>query len=228
MFQVASDWNPKQARLKETVLKQEKFDEAIELCLNLHSIVHCAGITQEKTASFLDEIWSGLTEEAFITMPTVKDVTIAWNIWHITRIEDMTANILIQEDNQVMNDKWLSRLNVDVRDTGNAMTDGEIISFSRDIDMSALREYRNAVGRKTKSILNTLSPSDMKRKVKRENLERILAEGGVTEHKDSIWLLDFWGRKNIAGLLLMPVTRHQILHLSDSMKLKKKIMSEVE
>jgi len=227
MFQVASDWNPKQARLREIVLKQDKFDEAVALCLQLHSIVHCSQIAPEKTNSFLDEIWSGLTGEAFVTMPTAKDVTIAWNVWHITRIEDIVSNILISEDNQVLNEEWLKRLGVDVRDTGNSMTDDEIISLSRAVDMDALREYRNAVGTKTKSVLSALSESDMKRKVKRENLERILAEGGVTEHKDSVWLLDFWGRKNIAGLLLMPITRHQILHLSDSMKLKKKIMSEV-
>jgi hypothetical protein len=56
-----------------------------------------------------------------------------------------------------------------------------------------------------------------------ESVRRILAEGGVTGHKDSVWLLDFWGKKTVAGILLMPVTRHQILHLNDSMKLKEKV-----
>ena len=159
-------------------------------------------------------------------MPTVKDVTIAWNIWHITRIEDITVNILIQNVEQILNEEWLRCLNISVYDTGNAMSDDEIISFSRSVNMAEVRNYRNAVGTKTKNMLEKLLPSDMKRRVKRENIDRILAEGGVTEHKDSVWLLDFWGRKNIAGILLMPVTRHQIGHLNDSMRLKKKIMKQ--
>ena len=226
MFQVGSDWNPKQAQLKEIIFKSDKFDEAIQICSELHSIVHCSDISLGTSPTFLDEIWENLTKEAFEVMPTVKDVTIAWNIWHITRIEDITVNILIQDAEQVLNDEWLKRLNVSVRDTGNAMTDDEILLFSRSVDMAELRNYRNAVGTKTKNILKELSPSNMKRKVNHENTDRILAEGGVTEHKDSIWLLDFWERKNIAGILLMPVTRHQIGHLNDSMRLKKKIMKQ--
>jgi hypothetical protein len=47
---------------------------------------------------------------------------------------------------------------------------------------------------------------------------------GVTEHKDSVWLLDFWGKKTVAGILLMPITRHQIVHLNDCIKLKERLM----
>ncbi|HGM3526078.1 TPA: hypothetical protein ACKORX_000403 [Clostridioides difficile] len=61
----------------------------------------------------------------------------------------------------------------------------------------------------------------MKRKVSPIDLERILVTGGVIKHEDSIWLLDFWGNKDIAGILLMPSTRHVILHLNDCCKWKK-------
>jgi len=222
MFQVGSDWNPKQTKLRELILKPDQFDEAIDLCQALHSVVHCSGVSGTDTATFQDEIWEGLTKEVFATMPTVKDVTIAWNIWHITRIEDIACNILIAQTQQVLNDEWQNRLNTDIRDTGNAMTDDEIVSLSKALDMGELKNYRNAVGIKTKDMIKKLSPSEMKRKVSRESIERVLAEGGVTEHKDSVWLLDFWGKKNVAGLLLMPITRHQIGHLNDSMKLKMK------
>ena len=224
MFQVGIDWNPKQTRLREIVLNPDNFDVAMQLCFELHSIVHCSDISLGVTKTFMDEIWQDLTKEVFAAMPTRRDVTIAWNVWHITRIEDIMSNILIQETNQVLDDEWLQRLNVTVRDTGNAMTDDEIIAFSRSVNMDEIRNYRNAVGAKTRDILGSLAPSDMKRKVDKASIERILAEGGVTTHEDSIWLLDFWGRKNIAGILLMPITRHQIMHLNDSMKLKNKLM----
>lgn len=227
MFQVGIDWNPKQAKLKELTLNTEKFKEAMELCLYLHGIVHTSEISHNPETSYYDEIMNGLTQEAFTIMPTIKDVTIAWNIWHITRIEDITSNILIQEKEQVLNEDWLKRLGVTATDTGNAMTDEEILDLSKSIDMEELKNYRKAVGVRTRGIIESLTPDDLKRKVKPEGIARILKEGGVTEHPDSLWLLDFWGRKNVAGILLMPITRHQIGHLNDSMKLKKKLMKKI-
>ena len=216
-------WNPKQAQLREALSDAKRFDEAIKLCLELHGIVHSRGVSGLSRPTYYDEIWDGLSREAFVAMPTPKDATIAWNIWHIARIEDITANLLIRDGKQIMDDTWLKRLGVNVRDTGNAMTDEEITDFSRRVDMDALRRYRDAVGTRTRDILSSLEPQDLKRKIKPESLARILREGGVSEHKDSIWLLDFWGRKNVAGILLMPITRHQIVHLNDSMRLKMKI-----
>jgi len=50
-----------------------------------------------------------------------------------------------------------------------------------------------------------------------------LNDGGVLNNSDSIWLLDFWGKKDVAGIILMPITRHQIVHLNDCFNLKQKI-----
>lgn len=216
-------WNPKQAQLRAALPDAKRFDAAMQICLELQGIVHSREVSGILNPTYYDEVWGGLSRKAFITMPTSKDVTIAWNIWHITRVEDITANILIRNDRQILDDVWLKKLGANVRDTGNAMTDAEIIDFSRSVDMDALHRYRDAVGVSTRDILSSLEPQDLKRKIKPESISRILHEGGVTEHKDSIWLLDFWGKKNVAGILLMPITRHQIGHLNDSMRLKKKI-----
>jgi hypothetical protein len=222
MFEVTKDWNPRQALLKEIILKKDKFSQTQNLLLEMHSLVHSSTVYKANSATYFDEIWDGLGEAAFRTMPTVKDATIAWDIWHITRIEDITVNILIADGSQVLNEEWLGKLNTAVRDTGNAMTDEEIIVLSTEMDKDALFEYRNAVGKRTKEIIEGLDPGDMGRKFRPEQVARISAEGGVTEHKDSVWLLDFWGRKTVAGIFQMPVTRHQIVHLNDCRKLKQK------
>ncbi len=222
MFQVTTDWNPKQARLKEIILKPELLNEAKELLLQMHSMVHTSGVYHTPAPTYMDEIELNLSEHAFRTMPTIKDATIAWDIWHITRIEDLTANILIADSEPVLCDSRLKALGTEVRDTGNAMTDEQIIAFSRAVRMDALFDYRNAVGRKTREILQALSAADLKRRMRKEQLDRIAAEGGVLPHPESVWLLDFWGRKTVAGLCLMPITRHQIVHLNDCVKLKAK------
>ena len=42
---------------------------------------------------------------------------------------------------------------------------------------------------------------------------RILEEGGVTTDFRSVWLLVFWGRLTIGGMILTPMTSHHMMHL---------------
>ena len=222
MFSVGSQWNPLQAQLKELLDKKETYTEAMALLHRLHGLLHTKEVSGQSTPTLMDEVWENLSDFAFRTMPTVADVTVAWNIWHITRIEDLTCNLLMADDNQVLDGSWQARLHTQVRDTGNAMTDEEILSFSSNVDRQALRDYRDAVGRRVREVIAGFEPNSLKRKFSKRQTDRILEEGGVTNHPDSVWLLDFWGKKNVAGILLMPITRHQMGHLNDCLKLKEK------
>lgn len=49
----------------------------------------------------------------------------------------------------------------------------------------------------------------------------LMEEEVLTQAPDSHWLLDFWARKRVAGLLLMPITRHQLVHLNACFMLKR-------
>lgn len=222
MFQAGAQWNPLQAKLRELLDQKDSFQEAAALLLQMHGLLHTREVSGQGETTLMEEVWEGLSDFAFRIMPTKADVTVAWNIWHITRIEDITCNLLMADREQVLDDVWQERLHTKVRDTGNAMTDEEIMAFSGEVDMTALRDYRDEVGRRTREVIASLAPGDLKRKFEKRQVDRILEEGGVTAHKDSIWLMDFWGRKNVAGILLMPITRHQVGHLNDCLKLKKK------
>ena len=37
----------------------------------------------------------------------------------------------------------------------------------------------------------------------------------ITINSLTMWLPDYWGKKDIVGILLMPPTRHAILHLHE-------------
>ena len=217
-------WNAQQKLLKSKIMKLDKFDETIKLCLEQHSMVHTGEMSQTNIITFEDDLWDGLDEVTFRTMPTEKDeATIAWCLWHSTRTEDITMNILVADDTQVINsNNWIEKMNVRIFDTGNAMTNDEIIDFSLSMDMKELRSYRKTVGRKTREIIKRLEPSDLKRKMEASRLQRILDEGGVLNVEGSNLLIDFWSRKNVAGILLMPVTRHHIVHINESIRLKEK------
>jgi len=196
------------------------FDAAIELALEIHAITHTSEASSGEIPLFCDELLRGLASEDFSVMPTEKDDTIAWHLWHIARIEDLVGNLLIAKQSQIFCDEWMRKLNVSVRDTGNAMTDQQMIDFSEQVNKQELINYRNAVGCQTRKILKSLAPNDLKRKPEAEYLARLVSEGGLLEVKDSIWLKDFWGKHTVAGLILLPLTRHHMMHLPDCVAIK--------
>ena len=208
--------------LNAIIRKRDKLEDAKRLFIDLHAKLHLSkmsGVPQNETDSLLDD----LTPEEYCIMLTAKDETIAWVLWHIARIEDITMGILVAGGEQLFNNDWKNQLNAPLIDTGNALTDDEIIELSRRIDTGKLIAYRNAIGQRTREIVKSLTADDMTRKVSAKGLDAIRQAGGVTDHADSLWLLDFWGKKDVAGLLLMPPTRHVMLHLNDIGKWKQHI-----
>lgn len=218
-YSPSRDWNPLQKTLREQIGKPENFGSAQALCLELHGMVHFRE-PGDAAFSLMDAVWNGLTEEAFRHVPP-KGASIAWHIWHITRIEDIVAGNLIARTGQVFDDLWLRRMDSPIRDTGNALNRAGLEELSNSLNMLALSEYRREVGRKTREVVKSLSIADLERKAAVADLEMVMSTGSLTAHPDSAWLLDFWGRKTVAGLLLMPITRHQAGHLNDCLKLKK-------
>lgn len=216
-------WAPKQTKLKEILFEKEKFHEAMALIKDLHSFAHQSEVTSDTPVTLGDMVCKDLALHEFEIMPTVKDVTIAWNLWHVARIEDLTMNLLVADGPQVFTKEWQEKLSTKVTDTANAMTDPEILSFSKEVNKEALLAYRKAVKERSQKIIEGLCFEDLERKFTKEQAQKIYLEGGVTDHPDSIWLVNFWGRKNVGGILLLPLTRHQAGHLNDCLKLKKKI-----
>jgi len=208
--------------LAAIIRSQNQFEETKRLFLELHSMLHLSAISNTKQNE-VDSLLGDLETHEYSIMVTPRAETIAWALWHITRIEDLTMNILVANDDQLFGDEWQKQLNASITDTGNALSDDEIMELSRQLNIGKLIEYRNVVGLKTRTIVQSLSPSDMKRKVSTQGLERIKQIGGVTSQESSMWLLDYWGGKDVAGLMLMPPTRHLIMHLNDCSKWKQHI-----
>ena len=218
---VPFDWSNRHKELNKVIRKTENSAKVIEMILDLHKELHTSNVSQSKHVNTIDTLIGDLQQNEFAIMPTIKDETVAWAIWHIARIEDLTMNILVSNDIQIFDESWKERMHIPISDTGNAMTDDEIMQFSKQVSIDELLKYRDAVGIKSREIIKNLRPEDMKRRVSPEGISRILHEGGVTEQADSIWLLDFWAKKDVAGIILMPLTRHQTLHLNDCFKWKK-------
>ena len=223
MLDIEKNYNLQIDQLRKLIKPLKTFDAAIELALAIHAITHTRGVSSSDAPTFCDELLSGLQHKDFSSMPTEKCKTIAWHLWHIARIEDLVGNVLIMEQPQVFNDQWMARLNVTIKDTGNAMENEQMIDFSNGINTAELINYRNDVGCQTRKILKSLTPKDLKRKPSPESLARLVSEDGLLESKNSIWLKDFWGRHTVAGLILLPITRHHMMHLLEVMHISKAI-----
>ena len=221
MINVSKDWNEKQKNLAVFLPNQKTFNKGIDLLLEMHSLLHDKKVYKTAAETFYDNLWEDMKEETCKIISN-KETSILWNIWHITRIEDIISNIIIGNKKTVFDKEIQTKLNIKIKDTGNAMTHSEIDSFNKNINIKELKEYRVKTGKSTKKIIEALEFTDIKRKVEKEQLEKIKRNGGVIDDPKSIWLLDFWGKKNILGLIMMPITRHQIVHLNDSFKIKQK------
>lgn len=213
-------WNEAQQSLLEAL---ERGDHAAAQGIFSvhHAQVHAAQMSGLGVWSFEDEVLDDLDEAAFRRIPPGGEHSIAWNIWHIARIEDVTMNLLLAGTEQVyFAGDWFARLKIPFRHTGNAMSAQEISALSAGIDLEALRGYRVAVGRRTRELVTALDESEYKRRVDESRLARVLAEGALSESAREI--AAYWGKRTISGLLLMPATRHNFLHLNECLRLKAK------
>lgn len=211
--------------LSSLIRKPSETERSKDLFLQIHAKLN-SSVVSDTDRNEVDTLLWDLKQNEYAVMPTNRDETIAWALWHIARIEDLTMNILVAREEQVFNQEWKARLNVGITDTGNALSDDEIMELSRHVNTEQLICYRNAVAQKTRDIVRSLSAADLKRQVRQDDLEKILSVGGVTQQESSIWLLEFWGKKDVAGMLLMPPARHVMLHLNDCCKWKEAIRTK--
>ena len=221
MHNIENDYNLQIDRLRKLIKPQKTFAEAIELALEIHAITHTGEVSSSSKPTFCDELLDGLTDEDFHAVFTENDKPIAYHLWHIARIEDLVGNILIAEQPQIFNAEWMAKLNTSTKDTGNAMACSETVEFSKQLNKQELINYRNAVGCQTRKILKSLTHGDLKKKPTAECLQQIVTESGLIEDKNSIWLKDFWGRHTVSGLIVLPLTRHHMMHLPDCFVIKR-------
>lgn len=216
--------NSKFEELK-TALEDDNLETIRELTLDLHAMVHPAeisGRTEKTIADFvLDYMMKGNQNE-FVQRETwdtdlkyagSKTVPICWQFWHTYRIEDLVSNILMANGNQIFNADWQKRIGSSITDTGNALEPDELVSWAKEINAEELKNYMIAVGKNTRRILSELTLEQIKSMVPEEWVMRILEEGGVTTDFRSVWLLVFWGRLTIGGMILTPMTSHHMMHL---------------
>lgn len=216
-------WNQEHQKLQRA-LSANDHQKAIELFLNQHAMVHSGKMSKTKLWSFEDEILNDMTEEQIRCIPPGGGHSIAWILFHLARIEDITMNMLVAGTPQLfLREDWVKKLNVSALcvHSANQMDDASVATLSTQIDIGALRTYRQTVGRRTREIIKRLKPEEFKQKVEASRLQKVMDEGALLP--EAIEILNYWSKRTIAGLLLMPPTRHNFLHLNEAGRIKAKL-----
>jgi len=216
-------WNKQQRLLRKILLDVDEHQQAITLFLQQHAVLHTATMAGTVAWSYEDALLDDMHETQVRRIPPNSEHSVAWLVWHIARIEDVTMNMLVAGAEQIYSTAdWFDRLGASFYHTGNLMSAKDITELSATIDIQMLRDYRLSVGLRTREIAAGLNPEDLMRRVAPERLQRVLDVGAVLPEAQD--LIDYWSRRTIAGLLLMPPTRHNFIHLNEALQVKKMIV----
>lgn len=183
--------------------------------LALHGILHSACVAPDAPWSYEDLLLEDLEEALFRRIPEQREHSIVWILWHLSRIEDITMNMLVAQREQIFEQgAWQERIQSPFKHTCNGTGLEVTEALSAAVDIEALRQYRYAVGRATRKIVSSLTQEDFLRKPSQKQLQKILDEGAVLPV--GIGVVDYWSRRDVAGLLLMPPTRHTMVHWNEA------------
>jgi DinB superfamily len=172
--------------------------DAREMFLDQHAAVHSVAVGGNKMSA-AERTFSGLTDAQMRVRPREDLNSLAWLLFHIARAEDIFVNRMLVGRPQVFDDAWKKRLGVSRPDFGIGMTSPEVTELTRQVDVGALREYRDAVGLRTREIVGGFKDKDWEGSLTAEAVERAAAEGAFGARTEMV-VKAFPGRPRAAVL----------------------------
>ena len=169
-----------------------------DLFLDQHAAVHSAAVGGNKMSS-AERTFGGVTDEQMRVRPREDLNSLAWLLWHIARAEDLMVNQVLAGGSPVLDDGWKRRLGIGRPDFGIGMTSAEVTELTRQIELGALREYRDAVGRRTRDVVGSFKSQDWDGTVAADAVQRAAGEGAFGVRTEQI-VKAFPGRPRSAML----------------------------
>jgi len=217
MISTRNEWNDSLKLLQSVIRKPvNNIQQIRDLACELHGFCH-ESLSAGEIMTWEDRFWQ---DAGRMTRFTGKNpYSVAWHLWHSARIEDITCSHFIVNQPEILDaGDFLRSLNIPFRHTGNSMTPAEMEVFNARIDIGELRRYRSETAAVTRRVLESLDCETLGQRVGSSSLSAIRDAGSVAE--PDAWLLDYWGGKTISGIILMPFTRHLMVHLNSAMRVR--------
>lgn len=129
---------------------------------------------------WLEGIWEGVPDDLKRLRPHPQVNSIAWNLWHLTRVEDAGLNRFVADRRQILDEgAWSEKMNVPWRHHGSGMSFVEVDELNRRIDLIALREYAQAVQARTREIVTHIAQVDLDARLQSERVRAIVIDEGL-------------------------------------------------
>lgn len=214
------DWADMNKTMQLQIKKKETFGEAIDTLIKLRRKL------MERVMQFKKLSHADLCAMPYINAKGYHNKTIVYSLWHIFRIEDIVAHSLIADDGQIFFHRdYKKRINSTIVTTGNELMQEEIGEFSKRLCIEELYNYIIDVDKSTTKILKSLSYSDIKMKITDERRRKLEKLHVISDDKNAYWLIDYWCKKDVKGLIQMPLSRHWIMHIEGCLRIKDKQLS---
>lgn len=213
------EWSEQNKRMQSLIGKPDTFEEGKAVLFRLRNDL------MDTLLSFKKD----LNREEFDAMPFMNadgyhSKNIAYSIWHVFRIEDIVAHTLVNGDEEVLfSGNYQSRTGSPIITTGNELVNEQISDFTKHLDIDELYSYVADVKKSTEEIIRDLKYGDLKTKVPAERKEILQSSGVVSDDENAVWLIDYWCKKDVRGLIQMPFSRHWIMHIEACLRIKNKL-----
>ena len=213
------EWSEKNKSMQLLMKKADTFDQGRDVLFELRNDL------MDALLSFKQQ----LKRDDFDAMPYMNadgyhSKNIAYSIWHVFRIEDIVAHTLVKGDEEVLfTGDYQRRINSPIITTGNELVKEQISDFTKQLDIDELYSYVADVKKSTEEIIRDLTYGDLKIRVTDERKDNLKALGVVSTDEDAVWLIDYWCKKDVRGLIQMPFSRHWIMHIEACQRIKMKL-----
>lgn len=194
--------------------------DATELFLRDHARVHSTGVGEAEGGLHMGNLLlDGLTDEQARVQPAPGTNSIVWILLHMARSEDMGVNILVAGRKQVIeSDGWIERLGLTHNDIGTGMTDDEVANVSSRVNLAPLRDYRVAVGQRTREVVQSLRPEQWAELQDADAMQRVIEAGALAPNGQ--WIASVFGGKSNALILSHTGVAHNFWHLGEAMTVR--------
>jgi len=164
---------------------------------------------------WLGGLWSMVPHDLMRQRPHPQVNSVAWNLWHLTRVEDAGLNRFVVDRSQILDEgDWMQRMNAPWRHHGSGMSFAEVDELSQRIDLLALYEYSAAVQVRTREIINQIDQVDLDAVLQPERVQMIVIDEGLGHSQTAELVQNYTGWSKGKCLLNFGLT-HPYQHVGE-------------
>jgi len=164
---------------------------------------------------YLTGLWQTAPEDLMRQRPHPRLNSVAWNLWHLARVEDAGINRFVVDASQVFDEGgWEQRLKVPWRHQGTGMTLDEVDDLNQRIDLHALHDYSSMVGARTQEVVKAIDPTSLDGIMDAQRLRVILFDEGLAAPQSAGLLDNYTGWSKGRCLIHFGLT-HSFQHVGE-------------